>query len=309
MMNKLEELLFLKNIPGYGNASIRKMYLKEIEKLSGVDECARLLHETDGKVSLQEIEISKSKTHELLEMINRDHTIRAITVFDEAFPEQLNLLKNQAPLVLYARGDIDLLRKPSLAVIGTRKPSDWSIRVGEQMVKKTIEISHRVVVSGLALGCDAVGHKAAVENGGKTIAVLPSGINVITPASNKGLADKILDTGGCIISEYQPMEKVQRVTYAKRDGIIAALADATFVIECGINSGTMITVKDAYRMGKKIGCYMASEDKGAYEGNAYMIKEYSAVPVTDTPQLISFLDSLNPKPKQEEFKQLSLFDS
>jgi len=308
-MKKDKELIFLKSLRGYGNSKILKLYKDQLDNISGILECADLVRSVDYSISEAEIEFAIQKTEDTLGLLRQDPSISIVTLFDDAFPVQLKLLKNQMPIVLYARGDIDLLQKPNLAVIGTRKPSDWSRRVGTQMVIKTIEISERVIVSGLALGCDTVGHMAAVENNGKTIAVLPSGLNVITPASNRNLSERILKTGGCIISEYAPMEKVQRTTYAKRDEIIAALSDATFVIECGIKSGTMITAKAAYRMGKKVGCYRASEEKGAYEGNAYLIKEYSAIPVTDTPELISFLDSLNPKPKQEKYEQISLFDS
>ena len=308
-MKKYEELIFLKSLRGYGNSKILKLYKDQLINISGVLECANLVRSTDHSISETEIELAIQKTEDTLSIVRQDPSISILTLFDDTFPAQLKLLKNQMPLVLFARGDIDLLQKPNLAVIGTRKPSDWSRGVGYKMVIKTIEISERVIVSGLALGCDTVGHMAAVENNGKTIAVLPSGLNVITPASNRNLSERILNTGGCIISEYLPMEKVQRATYAKRDEIIAALSDATFIIECGIKSGTMITAKAAYRMGKKIGCYIAPKEKGAYEGNAYLIKDYSAMPVTDTPELIAFLDSLNTEPKQEKYEQISLFDS
>ncbi len=98
---------------------------------------------------------------------------------------------------------------------------------------------------GLALGCDKIAHETAVNLGKKTIGVLPSGVNVITPAANKGLAERIIETGGCLISEYEPDAGVTKATYVERDAVIAALSDATVVIECGVRSGTMHTVDAA----------------------------------------------------------------
>ena len=92
---------------------------------------------------------------------------------------------NRSPLILYVKGNVEALSKPNLAVIGTRKPLDLSKEFEKDLVKSIVDTNDWVIVSGLALGCDKIAHKATVDENKTTIAILPSGVNVITPASNK----------------------------------------------------------------------------------------------------------------------------
>ena len=135
--------------------------------------------------------------------------------------------------------------------------------------------SQRVVVSGLALGCDKIAHQTTVEEGKITIAVLPSGVNVIKPDSNKNLAQNIIKTGGCLVSEYEPNKNVNRGSYVERDKIVAAFSDAIFVVEGGVKSGTMKTVKAANDYQKQIYSYLPDErPEGSYDGNEFILNEF-----------------------------------
>ena len=98
------------------------------------------------------------------------------------------VMGDKRPLILYVKGDAKALSAPNIAVVGTRHPSEWSQKVEMRLVKKILELSDRVVVSGLALGCDKIAHETTVLEEKATIAVLPSGVNIITPASHKNLA-------------------------------------------------------------------------------------------------------------------------
>ena len=99
---------------------------------------------------------------------------------------------NKKPLILYVKGNVDALTKPNIAVIGTRKPSDLSQSFEENLVRNLVNSTDCVVVSGLALGCDKIAHQATVDENKSTIAILPSGVNVITPSSNKKLAESFI---------------------------------------------------------------------------------------------------------------------
>lgn len=180
---------------------------------------------------------------------NTEKGIKLITILSENFPSKLYSLSD--PIIyLYYYGDISLLKKDSVGIIGTRKPTEQSI----EDTKKITEIISKkyVTVSGLALGIDTIGHRTTIDSNGKTIAVLPSSIDNIQPASNKELAKDIINTGGLIVSEYSTGTKIATFNYAKRDRIQAALSDTLIVPEAEEKSGTMIAVEHALNQGKKV---------------------------------------------------------
>lgn len=311
-MKKLLELLFLKNIKGIGNATINKKYAPLLGSISTLDECMRLVEDNEEQVSSFDIykarEIVKKKYKEIID----DSTLNVITIFDDEYPEKLKDLQDKKPVILYAKGDITTLLQPNIAIVGTRNPSEWSMKVEERLVQKILDLSERVIISGLALGCDKIAHETTVLAGKRTVAVLPSGVNVITPASHANLAKSIIETGGCLISEYEPNAKAIKPTYIERDALVAALSDATMVIECDVKSGTMYTVDAAEKMKRKLACYYIDDvSKGKYSGNEFMIKEKGAIKITDTKELIFFLEQLNnilEIAKEPELKQLCIED-
>lgn len=311
-MKKLLELLFLKNIKGFGNATINKKYVPLLEPVSTLDECIRLVEDNEEKVSSIEISKARGIAEKKYKEIIDDLALSVITVFDDEYPEKLKDLKDKKPVILYAKGDIAVLSQPNIAIVGTRKPSEWSMKVEGRLVQKILDLSGRVIISGLALGCDKIAHETTVLAGKKTVAVLPSGVNVITPASHKKLANSIIETGGCLLSEYEPNAKVTRSTYVERDAVIAALSDATMVIECDVKSGTMHTVDAAEQMRRKLACYYIDDvSKGKYGGNELMIKDKGVVKITDTEELALFLEQLNCIPentKEPEPKQICIAD-
>lgn len=296
-MKKLLELLFLRNIRGIGNVAINKKYVPLLGRASTFEECIRLVEDSEGEISLDDIRKAKESAEEKYKGIIADPDLNVITVFDDEYPERLKVLQDKKPVILYAKGDITVLSLPNIAIVGTRKPSEWSMKVGKRLVQKVLDLSERVIVSGLALGCDKIAHETAVLAGKKTVAVLPGGVDAITPESHKMLADSIIEAGGCLLSEYDLGTEAVRSAYVARDAIIAALSDATMVIECGVKGGTMHTVEAAARMGRKMACYYIEDaNKGDYGGNELMIKEKGAVRVTNTEELELFLGQLSSIP-------------
>lgn len=300
-MNKFRELLFLKSIKGYGNSKIIHYYLSELSSVEGIDDCVEMVKRLDSSVSEAKIESAKARSQEIYDKVVDDPSIHVTTLFDDDYPSRLNDMKHRRPVFLYARGNIELLNSDTISVVGTRHPSELSEISEKRIVQKVLDSTQRTIVSGLALGCDRIAHEAALYFNAYTIAVLPSGINVITPAKNRPLAEEILTKNGCIVSEYEPNAKVNKSTYVERDAIIAALGDATLVVECAEDSGTMHTVRAAVDLRRKLACYCAKDEtKGDYSGNRYMISEYESVPIRDSADLIPFLATLPRKTKQEE---------
>lgn len=308
-MNKYKELSFLQELPGVGPAKINKFYVPLLKSGTGLDALIKIVKTKESKADDKSIEKALKTSDELFSRNASRNDIRIITILDEDYPSGLEAMGNNAPIVLYAKGDISLLVQKSLAVIGTREPGDWSMKVGQQLVGKVIEFSNRVIVSGLAIGCDTVAHKACLENGGKTIAVLPCGFDHISPSQNTELSEEIVKTGGLLITEYPPETEANNYMFTKRDTLTAALSDAIFVLECGVGSGTMYTVDAGIGFNKRVAVFDTPyKDRGNYEGNDLIVKEKSGIAIMDSDGLKKFLDSIGNEAVEKQPEQMTLFD-
>ncbi len=174
--------------------------------------------------------------------------IQLITFNNPNYPYTLKEITTP-PLCLYCKGDVGLLNSECFAVVGTRKPTDYGIVVTKQYSK---EISkHMTIVSGLATGIDSVAHKTALEENGKTIAVLAGGFNHIYPQTNYNLAKTIEETN-LLVSEYPPNTKPLSYYFPIRNRIIAGLSRGVLVPEMGEKSGSMHTINYALEFNRDI---------------------------------------------------------
>lgn len=174
-----------------------------------------------------------------------------IDVEDEKYPQRLLRTKN-FPTEIYAIGNIELLNaKYTIGIVGTRKCTEYGRRVANEFGK---ELSSKgiCIISGLAMGIDGIAHNVAIEEQGKTIAVLGCGLNYIYPPENEWLFHKILEKGGCIISEYPTNTKPEKSHFPSRNRIISGLSDAVLVVEANYRSGSSITAKYAKKEGKVV---------------------------------------------------------
>lgn len=155
------------------------------------------------------------------------------------------------PKKLYSLGKLPEGRTPSVAIVGSRKPTSYGKEV---TTKLACDLAKRgvVIISGLALGVDGIAHRACIEAGGTTIAVLANGLNSIYPASHRELAKGILASGGVILSEYPPEEKPMPYKFLERNRIISGLSDAIIITEATAKSGTLSTAMHALEQGKEV---------------------------------------------------------
>lgn len=165
----------------------------------------------------------------------------------------LQLLANipASPKQIFIMGKLPSQRVPSVAIVGTRKPSSYGKEVTQQLsydlAKKGI-----VIISGLALGVDGIAHRAAIEAGGATIAVLANGLPQIYPATHKDLADQIIQSGGAILSEHEPETAARSYQFLQRNRIVSGLSDAIIITEAAARSGTLNTAMHALEQGKEV---------------------------------------------------------
>ena len=150
----------------------------------------------------------------------------------------------QPPEKIHYLGHLPEVEAPIVAIVGSRKPTAYGRQIAHQLAfdlaKKGV-----IIISGLALGIDAIAHKGCLEAGGLTVAVLGSGLNHITPHTNRFLAQKILDSGGAILSEYAPDQPALPHQFLERNRIVSGLADGIIVVEAASRSGTLSTAAHA----------------------------------------------------------------
>ena len=180
---------------------------------------------------------------------------------NEEYPRSLLQIENP-PKQIYVEGDSGLLKKDSIAIVGTRKCSKY----GKECTQKFATLLAKeniTIVSGLALGIDTIAHYYSMQEIGKTIAVIGSGFNHIYPEENRYLAEQILQNGGCIVSEYPPEEPMNKAYFPKRNRIISGLAMGVLIIEGRYRSGSMITARYAIKQNKQVFCIPNKIDEPA----------------------------------------------
>ncbi|HKM10954.1 MAG TPA: DNA-processing protein DprA [Bacilli bacterium] len=188
----------------------------------------------------------------VIEAFNSVHSATC-TILDDDYPPAFKQIY-KPPLVLFYYGDWTLTSTINnhVSVIGTRKPTDYGLRMTKQIVGGLIERG-QVIVSGLAYGIDAMAHQTAIEKGGQTIAVLGSGVDTCYPTSNQKLYQTIREHH-LLISEYPGTLPAHKEHFPARNRLVAALSEAIFVAEAHERSGTLITVAQALAQGKDIYC-------------------------------------------------------
>lgn len=190
---------------------------------------------------------------------------------DEFFPEAFKAIGEDCPERIYAMGNLDLLKREHMvAIIGSRKATRTgngkAYDLGISYAKKGY-----VVVSGLALGCDASAHRGCMAADGGTIAIVATGLNLVHPRENIPLQEEILRKGGLILSEQPLGVKANPTRLVSRNRLQAALSEEVIVAECPKHSGTMHTVRFAQKYGKKVKAARLPYDKEENSGNKYII--------------------------------------
>ena len=194
-----------------------------------------------------------------------------LDIEDKYYPKRLRNIKNP-PKIIFVEGNLENLNKIGLAVVGSRTCSCYGERICKKFSKELVEYDI-IIISGLAKGIDTYSHLTAIENKGRTIAVLPSGLNKIYPKENEELVKKILENDGTIISEYEENEKADSKKFLQRNRIVSGLAIGTLIIEAGYRSGTSVTAKLAKEQGKNVFCIPSSLENIKGKGTNELIKK------------------------------------
>ena len=237
-MNKTDFLLRLKLERGIG-------YIKMLQIASQLDsekvEAAQLkqldLPEKLIESSLQAF--YNEKYEKIIDRIRKQCSV--ISFFDDLYPKKLRQIY-QPPLILFVRGNTNLLKRPIATIVGARQATNYSQVVIDELMPNLIK--KYVIASGLARGVDGMAHESALHHGGKTVAVVGNGINHFYPAQNKFLQQEIVEKG-LLISEYLPDTPPKPFRFPERNRILAGLSDIVIVTEAREKSGSLITANMA----------------------------------------------------------------
>lgn len=168
-----------------------------------------------------------------------DKDISIIKQSDNDYPEKLRKIKNP-PKELWICGNKEILKKPIIAIVGSRKCSEYGRKYAREFAR-VLSKNGMCIISGLAIGIDTIVHESSMNEQGKTIAVIASGFNKIMPAENRELADEIIKKGGAVINEVGTYLAENAENYPKRNRILVGLSDAIIVIEARLRSGSTLT--------------------------------------------------------------------
>jgi len=218
--------------------------------------------------------------------------VKMIDNNEKEFPESLKNIPNP-PFALYKIG-AELPKKALIAVVGTRKTSAYGEKAAFDLCKGLAK-NKVIIVSGLAFGIDAIAHRAAVNMGIQTIAVIASGICNITPSSHLNLARSIVKSGGSIISEYPADFSAFKYRYLERNRIISGLAEATIIVEAKEHSGSLITAKHALDQNKMIFAVPGDINKINSLGCNNLIKNAEAALITSYKDVLEYLGIVEQK--------------
>ncbi len=223
-----EKLLLQKNLDSFNDLAL--MSVSEISSIIGRN-LSRVKWNADSAIKKAKVSLH------LLEKLGI-----GTTFFDfEDYPQMLKEMRD-SPYALFYRGNLDCLKNTCVSVVGTRRATYTAKKAAFDFAKSAC-LCGETVVSGLAFGIDICAHRGAVSvKDGKTVAVLPSGIDTIVPYSHTKVASQIIEQGGLLLSEYTPSTPAMKFRFVQRNRIIAALSPATVVIQAPRGSGAMITV-------------------------------------------------------------------
>ena len=258
-----------------------------------------------NSISQKLLTVNKFKFQKQVEEEFYKYNITPVTFCSSNYPEKLKNIDNP-PLVLYARGDVSLLSKKSIAIVGTRKPTDYGRLVCEKFTK-TLSGAGLVTVSGLAYGIDTVVARASLDAGGKTIAVLAGGLDSIYPAQNAGLAEKI-ENNGLLLSEQRPKLKPMGYMFVNRNRIVSGLSLGTLIVEAGKRSGTITTAHFAIEQGRELFVVPGNITSAESEGTNNLIDEMPDT-FTISPERILLRLKIKPRQKNESAVQVDILQT
>lgn len=260
----------------------------------------------------KELLIKKIKEAEKIIVLSKENNIKMISINEKKYPIGLRGLEDAPPIIYFKGRGFYKRDYKAIACVGTRTPTQFGVRAVNSLVSK-LAIEEFTIVSGLAKGIDEESHKTCIENGGRTIAVLAHGLDMIYPKENVELAKNILNNNGLLVSEYPIGTKPERYRFVKRNRIVSGLSNGVIIFESKEKSGTMHTVNFAKDQNKKVFCPIPLNNDEQVKGLNMLLKNNEAIGIrtkNDYDVIITELGYRIKKDKQKfkEVKDKKIYD-
>lgn len=315
MKNILPQTLALHLLPACGAATFSKLQdaFGSLEQALQQDLQVLKPFFTDEAFLQLSDYLNRGEQSQLGLMVNQElelcekHQLHIALVNSEAYPKLLAEIKRPPP-VLYVKGNLDALDLPQIAIVGSRKPTP----IGQTLAKEfasSLCASGFVVTSGLALGVDAMVHRGAVAAGGKTVAVLGSGLLNVYPRQNMRLAEELIASGGALLSEFPLRAEAKPHHFPQRNRIVSGLSCGVLVVEAALKSGSLITARYALQQDREVFAIPGSIRSEVSHGCHAMIK--SGAKLVESPkdiveELEGVLGFFREKASSQEMESASL---
>ena len=291
-MTEREALIAMNQIAGLGAITVKRM-AERFGSLSSVFDVSE-----GDLLTVQGVGSDKARAfHEAFKRARADDElaqaeksgVKLVTWLDDGYPSLLKQIADP-PLVLYVAGALEALGQPSVAVVGTRRPTVYGRECARRFGFQLAGAGY-TVVSGLALGIDTEAHAGAVQAKGRTVAVLGGALDCLFPKENKALARSMVDSGGAVVSEYPFGRQPDRQTFPMRNRIVSGLCKGVLVVEAPYNSGTLITVSQALDQNRSVMAVPGRIDSPASQGCHKLLREGARL-VTNVEDVIEELQDL-----------------
>ncbi|MBI5020336.1 MAG: DNA-protecting protein DprA [Ignavibacteriales bacterium] len=279
-MVSVKDLLVLTQIPGMGANRIRTLVTHFGDTQSIINASVREIGVCDGfskKLASVIVHFYRSSQYDeaqkyserQLSRLNKSEG-KIVSLWEKSYPELLKKIYDPPPFIFY-KGTFQETDRYSIAIVGTRNPSEYGISITERFCDELSRLGI-IVVSGLARGIDTVAHTNVLKSGGRTLSVIGSGIDVIYPPENRTLFEKITKNGA-VISEYEMGAKPDAVNFPKRNRIISGLTLGTIVVETDIGGGAMITANTALDQNREVFALPGNVNSKKSRGCNLLIRE------------------------------------
>jgi len=305
-MDSLRYTLKLLSVPGLGPRKIlslknkfgtpEKIYGSSLRELSSV-------YGIDYRMAKRILESESRDDGEIDRVINfvEKKGIKYFTIFDTAYPKNLLEIYDPPPVLFYM-GEYTEKDFDAIAVVGTRNPTVYGKSVTESLVKELIR-NDITIISGFARGIDTIAHRIAISMGGRTIAVLGCGIDVVYPPENKTLVTEII-TSGLYCTEYPPGTKPDAINFPRRNRIISGLSLGTIVIEAGEKSGALITALYSLDQNREVFAVPGRITDKKSVGTNSLIKKGAKL-VTCVEDILEEIDKIRKYPRKPKQLEIS----
>lgn len=282
-------------IEQFGTATdIFKAPLKELKRINGI---------TDLKAKgFKDEEVLSNAEKEMAFIIK--HDIETLFITDEEYPKRLTNC-NDAPLIMFYKGTASLNENKIVAIVGTRKNTDYGQQLCEELIEGLQAQEGLLVVSGLAYGIDATAHKKSVSVGIPTIGVLAHGLDRIYPPVHKNLSNEMLLNGG-LLTEFTSANKPEKTNFPMRNRIVAGMSDVTVVVESNKTGGALITAHMASGYNREVAAFPGRVNDNRSAGCNELIRTNIAAMITGADDLLELMNWNTNKKRKLVQKQLFL---